>query len=129
MTRMTRMNPEIKQKWITALRSGGYLQGKGGLRIKGWPISKTEKFCCLGVLCEIAVKAGVIPAPVNDASLSFYKYGGEQIASTLPAEVIAWAGLPSGNPILPKRAHRTLAEMNDSGVSFSEIADIIEENL
>jgi hypothetical protein len=29
----TKMNPEVKQKWIDALRSGKYEQGSGKLRI------------------------------------------------------------------------------------------------
>jgi hypothetical protein len=31
---MTKMNPEIKQKWTEALKSGKYKQGKQRLRFK-----------------------------------------------------------------------------------------------
>jgi hypothetical protein len=41
------MNKEIKEKWINALRSGKYEQGKSQLR------SLSNKFCCLGVLCDL----------------------------------------------------------------------------
>lgn len=34
--------------WIAALRSGDYVQGKSRLK------SQTDKYCCLGVLCEVA---------------------------------------------------------------------------
>jgi hypothetical protein len=37
------MNPELKKKWVKALRSGEYKQGRGYLANKG-------KYCCLGVL-------------------------------------------------------------------------------
>ena len=37
----------LKDKWIAALRSGKYKQGKGALQ-------RNESFCCLGVLCEVA---------------------------------------------------------------------------
>lgn len=41
------MDSTLKQEWITALRSGDYKQGKGGLK------STTNSFCCLGVLCDL----------------------------------------------------------------------------
>lgn len=41
------MNPEWKKKWVEALRSGKYKQGKEALCFG-------DKYCCLGVLCEIA---------------------------------------------------------------------------
>lgn len=37
----------FKDKWIKALRSGKYTQGKYKLKTSG------NKFCCLGVICEI----------------------------------------------------------------------------
>jgi hypothetical protein len=40
------MNPKIKQKWIKALRSRKYKQGRGRLRMG-------DKYCCLGVLMAI----------------------------------------------------------------------------
>ena len=46
------MNPQIKAQWVADLRSGQYEQGNGYLNADG-------KLCCLGVLCEQAVKAGV----------------------------------------------------------------------
>ena len=52
------MKQEIKQQWITALRSGNYPQGRGYLR--RIDDDGKEGYCCLGVLCELAVNAGVI---------------------------------------------------------------------
>lgn len=53
---MTKMNPEIKQQWLTALRSGNYRQKGGRLR----SLEKTldgkgyeNCHCCLGVLAEV----------------------------------------------------------------------------
>jgi len=40
------MDKEIRDKWVTALRSGEYVQGQGYLKDDG-------EYCCLGVLCEI----------------------------------------------------------------------------
>ena len=41
------MTPELKAKWLAALRSGEYVQGTGHFE-------KDRKFCCLGVLCKVA---------------------------------------------------------------------------
>lgn len=41
------MDAELKGKWVKALRSGKYKQGKGVLCDRG-------KHCCLGVLCRVA---------------------------------------------------------------------------
>lgn len=41
------MKKEIAMRWIEALRSGKYMQGKGRLR------SFYDEFCCLGVLCNL----------------------------------------------------------------------------
>ena len=40
------MNKDIKQKWVKALRSGEYKQGSRFLHYE-------DKFCCLGVLCDL----------------------------------------------------------------------------
>lgn len=45
------MNQEIKEKWVKALRSGKYKQGGGFLR-------KGDRFCCLGVLCDVVDPEG-----------------------------------------------------------------------
>lgn len=42
------LKPEIKSKWITALRSGEYKQGTRALYNKS-----NNTFCCLGVLCHV----------------------------------------------------------------------------
>lgn len=51
------MNPEVKQKWIKALKSGKYQQGNAKLcqRIKknDNPEQYTYGYCCLGVLTEL----------------------------------------------------------------------------
>lgn len=42
------LNPEFKKKWVEALRSGHFKQGKGSMH---WAHKNT--YCCLGVLCKI----------------------------------------------------------------------------
>lgn len=41
------MNPEAKAKWVAALRSGNYVQGKGMLK------TSDNTYCCMGVLAEV----------------------------------------------------------------------------
>ena len=45
------MKKRVLTKWLKALRSGKYKQGRGAL----CQIDKkgTESFCCLGVLCDL----------------------------------------------------------------------------
>ena len=59
------MNKEVKQQWVAALRSGEYKQGKNALRRQYE--GEDAEFCCLGVLCDLAVKAGfsVVEVPIT----------------------------------------------------------------
>jgi len=132
------MNQEIKARWTAALRSGEYQQGKGVLR-------KNGKLCCLGVLCELAVKDGVITSAISypDDDYSFTEYGefGEEL--NLPLAVMGWAGLDSSNPEVDLSSapegvifkpggnvssteSPSLAGINDSGTPFAVIADVID---
>jgi hypothetical protein len=46
------MDKKLRNKWIKALTSGEYKQGRSHLKVvdgKG-----NAKYCCLGVLCEVA---------------------------------------------------------------------------
>ena len=110
------MNKEIKQQWIAALTSGKYKQGKGQLR-------DGNKFCCLGVLCNLHAQA-------HPEMVAMETYRGEYMgeAAWLPDEVIEWAGLDSPNGVYTRGEDiDTLASDNDCGYSFRKIAKIIEE--
>lgn len=116
------MNQEIKAKWVAALRSGEYKQGEGQLR-------SGDKFCCLGVLCNLHAQAHPeVAATQSDPEL----YMGERFLP--PATVRAWAGFafadgPNG-PYL-RLGHRTdhLPVLNDQDLNFKQIADLIEAQL
>lgn len=113
------MNSDIKARWIAALRSGEYRQGTRKLH-------QGDLFCCLGVLCDIAVKDGVIDPPTRVFDMDdIFEY--EHSTDVLPDKVVEWAWLPSGNPTPPGDERMSLAMMNDTGSSFTEIADFIEE--
>jgi hypothetical protein len=121
------MNPEIKAQWVAALRSGEFEQGKGTLKRDG-------KFCCLGVLCELAARAGVVTA-AQDRGITRYGTGlehGTGIADsgTLPPSVRHWAEVDSHNPnLIPNNHESAAAYLNDGGVPFAHIADLIEYHL
>lgn len=127
------MDSEIKERWVAKLRSGGYTQGTGKLNSDG-------KYCCLGVLCEIAVEDGIVikTDAVTDTGTGRYISKvdtSDYEVSVLPFAVKNWAGLPDTNPEVeffnadgfPE--DMTLAELNDSGKTFEEIANLIEESL
>lgn len=131
------MNPEIKAKWLEALRSGEYQQGRERLKSP----DSNPRYCCLGVLCDLAVKEGVArwdDSVVIDEHVAI-DAAGRRAWAELPFGVAVWAGVvdsggdPDGNPWVDDPAHdgerNTLASLNDSGVSFREIADIIEAQL
>lgn len=120
------MNQEIKKLWIDGLRSGKYKQGKNRL-------NQDNKFCCLGVLCDIYAKEKNIPWTKKypeERYLGIY-INGLYDAEILPVPVQEWAGLNDGNPPVEYCGDpNTLASLNDTDrLTFLEIADIIEEQL
>lgn len=129
------MNEDIKRDWVAALRSGKYKQGANLLR------STDDKYCCLGVLCALAAKSGVIdrdfPILTGDFIRS-YAYGPDgEDNIILPEAVREWAGLAERGPAIDGW---DLTSLNDGGyaeadfdyenyqdaLSFSQIADRIE---
>lgn len=126
---MATMNPEVKKMWVESLRSGDYQQGFDVLRTD-------NDFCCLGVLCDLYGKVhGIGWDEVGDSTgLSRFRFLDN--LATLPDEVRSWSGLASHNPRVytdldvVSESRVTIAELNDTrGVTFSEIADLIEEQL
>lgn len=120
-----RMNPAIKARWVAALRSGEYEQGRGVLR------SADNCFCCLGVLTDLAVKAGV---GAWGQCGELYEFNGEEReGGLLAAEVSAWAGFGyparcGGEAVIGGESDM-LTGHNDCGRTFAEIADAIEAQL
>lgn len=133
------MNPEIKAQWVAALRSGEYQQGKRYLR-RQWN-NEEPQYCCLGVLCDLAAKAGVVTKSVKPLGLSLKAtyYGAEnKDDAKVPIRAIAdWAGLRHPIPsVLVEQDNGAfkdrvmLTELNDvAGYTFGQIADLIEEQL
>jgi hypothetical protein len=123
------MDEQIKADWVAALRSGEYKQGRMYLHsVDG----EDHFFCCLGVLSDLAFKAGVTERTFRKGSTDCYSYGtdAEWNTSVLPPNVSRWAGLGTKCDLtVVPRAAGTLSQLNDYGVKFEEIATIIEEEL
>ena len=115
------MNPIIKQRWVEALRSGNYIQGTGFLRQDrdGTP---GDKWCCLGVLCDLAAQDGYGHWE-GDSIVGVYVDGLEHKVETMPSDLILeWSGVAATDA-------DALANMNDNGDSFATIAEHIEGSL
>jgi hypothetical protein len=52
---------QILRDWVKALRSGDFDQTEGALREQD-SVDGPPKFCCLGVLCEVAAAKELFPA-------------------------------------------------------------------
>lgn len=132
------MKQDTKQLWINALRSGNFPQGKNVLAYEV-PDGITY-YCCMGVFCEILpyVERTV---PIKERSFSNIAYmatGDEETVTVLPWIVVDKEELDTNNPTLEYAGKDrygytsrriSLAELNDSGFTFNQIADMIERFL
>ena len=122
------MNQSIKQKWITALRSGEYKQTGGRLR-------KGDCYCCLGVLTDLYdkdIKNDHHEWYEEDGQYGYASDGGI-VEAILPESVMKWADLKECNPtVLEERMGQpvtSLAYLNDNeGLDFNQLADIIKKH-
>ena len=125
------MRKEIAERWVAALRSGEYEQGRGYLHTE-------DGHCCLGVLCDLHQRetgdGEWRPWGSGDAGHSqCYRDGlGIDGEYTPPPGVREWADMLE-DPKLSFR-HRfgtemrdEIANLNDGGFSFARLADLIEE--
>lgn len=118
---MSKMKRAERDEWVAALRSGKYKQGHTALE-------SSEKFCCLGVKCDLDIDAGRhgVSRTVyrdSDRVYAYYIDSAEDAAAYMPVQEIlgAWH--------LSEDDARTLSDMNDRGQSFAVIAQWIEDNI
>ena len=117
------MKKAIKDKWLKALRSGDYKQAKSVLK------DDDGCMCCLGVLCDITQKETGGKWTKQD-----FIAGGEGHDETIPTEACNILGITHKGKL--KKSYQTkhgdladhLTILNDSGLSFKQIANIIEKN-
>ncbi len=104
-----------RRRWIDALRSGKYTQGRNRLK------NNDNSFCCLGVACDIS-GLGEWKFIDLDTSPGFVS-GDEELTATPPSSVWEQLGLP-------RQYESRIWHMNDGiGLSFAQIADFLEEQL
>ena len=141
------MNLEIAARWTAALRSGEYKQTTQKLCDSGG-------FCCLGVLSELYLATpGAnltrqdITTPDGDLVYTEYIFTNEEGSrvskdSALPRPARDWAGLKDamgglGDTIVCDtptnfededcfNKSESLANLNDNGLTFAQIADVID---
>lgn len=135
---MNSINKELVKLWVEALRSGKYKQGRKALR------DKHNKYCCLGVLCDISKK---------DLKISWKEVTEDDVYSfkdsygVLPDVMLGYLGLDCNNVLIKtsnskipidkmekigipgyNKKYISLITLNDRyKLSFEQIADIIEE--
>lgn len=113
------MDAELKAKWIAALRSGEYVQGRGSLMRSYGPHGDLSdgdqhmKYCCLGVLAScVGVK--------KEEMFSLGSLDGIQKTHLLDENDLKNARMIQVNLI---------ARNDGLKLNFNQIADWIEENL
>ncbi len=123
---------ENAQKWVEALESGEYEQGKSKLHGR---LDGVDRYCCLGVACKLFIEAG------GELRIHEVDNGGPDISVTynnemalLPSPVADWLGLTDrGSAFTPVTVSHEgeegqfdqLTALNDTGASFTEIAKVI----
>ena len=100
---------ENMQKWIYALRSGKYAQAHGKLRRVVDSESNPSGFCCLGVMCDL----------YDSEAWDDGFWGGDESDMMPPKYVLEKFGMNDDWA-------RAVAELNDNGSSFEEIANRVE---
>lgn len=137
-----RIDPEKKAAWTAALRSGKYPQTTGNLCVRRNEVSiedgerivlRPAGFCCLGVEAELSVEEGLTQrVPEGSSSVAYLSTSAIDPERTyheravLPVQVAAWLGWSPDhvNPTVVDRL--SLAQLNDKGFTFPQIADVID---
>lgn len=143
MTTHTAVQPELaRQKiiraWVAALRSGVYPQGRHALRSKG-------RYCVLGVLCDLAGGGEWLPPggsvsdryrdPANGKShVGTLTYGLTKLLGGWAHGGCNWGKVPPALyarllEITPVHPGLELSDLNDAGVPFTTLADLIETTM
>lgn len=107
---VTRTRKEVLKLWVEALESGKYEQVSSVLRKK---TDGQYAYCCLGVLCQLAENDG--GQAYNDS---------DEYANTIdfpPPKMMDF--------VFDLEFCESLAEMNDSGHTFKEIAKVIRDRM
>lgn len=143
-----RMNPEYKGWFIETLLSGKYKQGQNRLLTVE---DDGDHHCCLGVACDLIKPDGWGPVFSDSSSMygefrtkPFY-YEDYQAVGTLPVSLRKVLGMDEvgtfmtiaekdsngnmftedGGTTFSRMESMSLAQLNDAGLTFKQIADVI----
>ena len=117
MEGLTKSQKALREKWVEALRSGDYEQTterlEGPVLDDDGEATSRIGHCCLGVLCRVIEPEGSIS--------QFRAKPGEGYPpqEILNEETLAMVGISLEDQY-------RLTNLNDDGVSFEEIADLLE---
>lgn len=122
------MNDNAK-KWVEALRSGRFKQGK--FRLTTILSNGAEFDCCLGVACKVFVEEnpGLLKVEKHTVgfedheTISHLEYNGDKFS--LPLLVKNWLGMTTGCGQYGDDGY-SLSTRNDGDYTFEQIAALIE---
>jgi hypothetical protein len=125
------VNKALAFAWADELESGNHIQGKSALEYVDLKDENKVKRCCLGVAARLcALPSSWIEVPQADSWDGLHRTWFAGQAGILALDVQYRLGMQTddGNiPSLRDRDNRalSLAVLNDSGLTFPQIADII----
>ena len=118
-----------RDEWLAALRSGAYTQARDVLCratvSHADPTDpETSSHCCLGVLCRVQKR----PSNRVGTRLAFDRWDSTLSSSNPSRKYLKHDGsFPPGARVRMTTELTSLAACNDQGLTFLEIADIIEK--
>jgi hypothetical protein len=117
------LTPE-QEKWVQALESGEYTQGKNFLK-KRKRHTQTFEYCCLGVACEVFGKNILTETDTRaDGVIKFSDTPHDEgWSGSMPPAIMKILKL--NTRIGENHNFSSLAEQNDRGDSFAKIAAFI----
>lgn len=112
-----KLDLKLKEKWLTALKSGEYKKGKSTLYKKS-----NNTFCCLGVLCKITDNLKIL----NGCAGYIEK---EYLDNNNIPEFLVYDAIKESRLFELQKIYRKLAVLNDHSETFEEVIEYIEQNL
>jgi hypothetical protein len=127
---MAKLNCNIENmtKLVEALESGEYTQAQQMLRVG-------KRYCCLGVACDLAGKAGLGEWKSVYGDWRFEHIDGSKSTKVLPTGVRQWLGVQHSQLELSDwtadldwdKSRLSGSTLNDGGSTFAQIAAKIRE--
>ena len=114
------MDKKIKETWIKALKSGEFKQGREFLERDG-------KYCALGILSLLSLVEGQCTYNQIDGLGRF-----DNKRFTLSYNTLTWAGMDLEDfkaEVIYEGESTSIGDLNDRGLSFKELARIINLKL